>query len=99
MRSSRAQSLRFKMAQAQLQSWKLAAASPSLHRSSLPARSYAASYAARSTPAAKTQSPQAEWAAEAVVNLRHVVAGISFAFIIEAAAALCIFAVWGLWRI
>jgi hypothetical protein len=87
------------MAQAQLQSWKLATASPSLHRSSLPVSSYAASYAARSTPATDPQSPQAEWAAEAVENLRHVVAGISFAFIIEAAAALCIFAVRNLWRV
>lgn len=87
------------MAQAQLQSWKLATASPSLHRSSLPVSSYAASYAAKSGSAANPLAPQAEWAAEAVVNLRHVVAGISFAFIIEAAAALCIFAIWNLWRI
>jgi hypothetical protein len=87
------------MAQAQLQSWKLATASPSLYRSALPVRSYAASYAAQSGFAANLQAPQAEWAAEAVVNLRHVVAGISFAFIIEAAAALCIFAIWNLWRI
>lgn len=87
------------MAQAQLQSWKLATASPSLHRSSLPVSSYAASYAAQSCSAVNPLAPQAEWAAEAVVNLRHVVAGISFAFIIEAAFALCIFAIWNLWHI
>jgi hypothetical protein len=87
------------MAQAQLQSWKLATASPSQHRSSLPVSSYAASYAARSASAANSQAPQAEWAEEAKSNLRHVVSGIGFAFIIEAAAALCVFAVWNLWHI
>jgi hypothetical protein len=86
------------MAHAQLQSWKLATASPSLQRSSLPVSSYAASYASKSAPA-NPRAPQAEWAAEAVVNLRHVVAGISFAFIIEAAATLCIFAIWNLCHI
>lgn len=87
------------MAQAQLQTWKLATASLSLRRSSLPVSSYAASYAAQSSSAVSPLAPQAEWAAEAVVNLRHVVAGISFAFIIEAAFALCIFAIWNLWHI
>jgi len=42
---------------------------------------------------------QPEWAAEAISNLRHVVAGISFAFLIEAAAAVAIIATWGLWHI
>jgi hypothetical protein len=87
------------MAQAQLQSWKLATASPSLHRSSLPVSSYAATFAAQSGSAANLRAPQAEWAEEAKSNLRHVVSGVGFAFIIEAAFALCIFAIWNLWHI
>ncbi|HEY1804934.1 MAG TPA: hypothetical protein VGG45_10685 [Terracidiphilus sp.] len=43
--------------------------------------------------------PQAEWAAEAIVNVRHVVAGISCALLVEAAVALAIFATWNLWHI
>jgi hypothetical protein len=73
---------------------KLAVASPSLLSSSLALSSYAPS-ARLGTP----EAPQPEWAAEAIVNLRHVVAGISCALIIEAAAAVAIFATWNLWHI
>lgn len=73
---------------------KLAAASPLRLVSSLPANSYA-----RSARIGVPDLPQAEWAAEAISNLRHVVAGISVAFIIEGAVALCIFATWNLWHI
>lgn len=73
---------------------KLASASPSLLAASLPVSRYAPS-ARLGAPGA----PQAEWAAEAISNLRHVVAGISFALLIEGAAAVAIFATWGLWHI
>jgi hypothetical protein len=43
--------------------------------------------------------PQAEWAAEAIVNLRNVVAGVSCAFLIEGAVALSIYATWNLWHL
>jgi hypothetical protein len=74
---------------------KLATAALYLPVSSLPTRRYAA----QATPVRIPDAPQAEWAAEAISNLRHVVAGISFALIIEGAAAICIFATWGLWHI
>jgi len=83
------------VATSQFDNWKLATASPSLLSSSLPV----SSYVAPSAPAVVPDAPQAEWATEAIVNLRHVVAGISFAFIIEGAVALCIYATWNLWHI
>jgi hypothetical protein len=72
---------------------KLAAASPALLASSASLRSYASARLGASS------APQAEWAAEAISNLRHVVAGIGFALLIEAAAAVAIFATWNLWHI
>jgi hypothetical protein len=80
------------MSNRQFVNLRLATASPSPHLS-------ARSYGAQPTSAALPGAPQAEWAAEAISNLRHVVAGISFAFIIEAAVALCIIATWNLWHI
>jgi hypothetical protein len=74
---------------------KLATAAHSLPVSSLSARRYVA----QDTPARLPDAPQAEWAAEAISNLRHVVAGISFALIIEGAVAICIVATWGLWHV
>lgn len=82
------------MVNPQFVSLKLASASPSLLASSLPLGGYTQS-ARLGVPCA----PQAEWAAEAVSNLRHVVAGISFALLIEGAAAVAIFATWNLWHI
>ncbi|MGO9540984.1 MAG: hypothetical protein ACLPN2_10385 [Terriglobales bacterium] len=82
------------MANPQFVNLKLAAASPSLLASSFPLRSY--------TPSARLgapSAPQAEWAAEAISNLRHVVAGIGFALLIEGAAAAAIIATWNLWHI
>jgi hypothetical protein len=83
------------MASPQFVNLKLATAAHSLPVSSLPARSYAA----QTTSARLPEAPQAESAAEAISNLRHVVAGISFALIIEGAVAICIVATWGLWHI
>ncbi|MGO9794501.1 MAG: hypothetical protein ACLPLZ_00210 [Terracidiphilus sp.] len=82
------------MANPQFVNLKLAAASPLLLVSSLPTGSYA-----RSARLGAPDSPRAEWAAEAISNLRHVVAGIGFALIIEGAVALCIVATWNLWHI
>jgi hypothetical protein len=82
------------LAHAQFVNLKLAAASPLHLGSSLPAGSFA-----QSARLGVPDAPQAEWAAEAISNLRHVVAGISVAFIIEGAVALCIFATWNLWHI
>lgn len=88
------------MATSQFDSWKLATSSPSLLTPALPVSSLPLpSYDAPSEPVAFPDAPQAEWAAEAIVNLRHVVAGVSFAFIIEGAVALCIYATWNLWHI
>jgi len=82
------------MANAQSLNLKLAVVSPSLLASSLPLRNYAPS----ARPGAPS-TPQAEWAAEAISNLRHVVAGIGFGLLIEGAAALAIVATWNLWHI
>ncbi len=46
-----------------------------------------------------TGTPQAEWAAEAISNLRHVIAGVGVALLIEGAAAVAIFATWNLWHL
>ncbi len=43
--------------------------------------------------------PKAEWAAEAIVDLRHVVAGITFALIIEGVFAFAGFSVWHFLRL
>jgi hypothetical protein len=73
---------------------KLATASPSLLGSSFRASRYAPS-ARLGAP----DAPQAEWAADAIVSFRHVVAGIGCALLIEGAAAVAIFATWNLWHI
>ena len=83
------------MSNRQFVNLRLATASPSLSVSSLPAHSYGV----QATSARLPDAPQAEWAAEAISNLRHVVAGIGFALIIEGAVAVCIVATWGLWHI
>jgi hypothetical protein len=83
------------MSNRQFVNLRLATASPSLSVSSLPAHSYGV----KATSARIPDAPQAEWAAEAISNLRHVVAGISVALVIEGAVAVCIVATWGLWHI
>jgi hypothetical protein len=83
------------MSNGQFVNLRLATASHSLSVSSLPAHSYGA----QATSAIVPDAPQEESAAEAISNLRHVVAGVSVAFVIEAAVALCIVATWGLWHI
>lgn len=82
------------MVNPQFVSLKLAAVSPSLLASSLSQETCPAA-ARLGSPSA----PQAEWAAEAISNVRHVVAGISVALLIEVAAALAIVATWNLWHI
>jgi len=82
------------MANPQFVNLKLAVASPSLIASSFPARSYASS-----ETIGVPETTQAEWAAEAIVSVRHVVAGISCALLLEAAVAFAIFATWNLWHI
>jgi hypothetical protein len=83
------------MSDRQFVNLRLATASPFPSVSSLPAHSYGV----KATSVRLPEAPQAEWAAEAISNLRHVVAGISFALIIEGAVAVCIVATWGLWHI
>lgn len=91
------------MSNPQFASLKLATASPSLLASSLPQPSLPlSSYSGPSTPAGVPVAPKAEWAAEAIVNSRHVVAGISYALIIEGAVALSVYAAiatWSLWHL
>jgi hypothetical protein len=83
------------MANRQFINLRLATALPSLSVSSLPAHSFGA----QATSARIPEAPQAESAAEAISDLRHVVAGVGFALIIEGAVAVCIVATWGLWHI
>jgi hypothetical protein len=83
------------MSTSQFVDLRLAPAWHSLSVSSLPTHSYGA----QATPPRLPEASQAESAAEAISDLRHVVAGISFALIIEGAVAICIVATWGLWHI
>jgi hypothetical protein len=83
------------MSNRQFVNLRLATALPSPSVSSLPAHSFGA----QATSVRIPDAPEAEWAAEAISNLRHVVAGIGFALIIEGAVAVCIVATWGLWHI
>jgi hypothetical protein len=83
------------MSNRQFVNLRLATTSLSPSVSSLPAHSFGVQATSPRIP----DAPQAEWAAEAISNLRHVVAGIGFALIIEGAAAICIVATWGLWHI
>jgi hypothetical protein len=83
------------MSNRQFVNLRLATPLPSVPVSSLPAHSFGV----QATAAPLPETPQAEWAAEAISNVRHVVAGISFALIIEGAVAICIVATWGLWHI
>ncbi len=81
----------------------LATASPSLlaspfPMSSRPSASFATPSASVGVPDAAA-GPQAEWAAEAIVDLRRVVAGVSCALLIEGAVALSIYATWNLWHL
>jgi hypothetical protein len=90
----------YQVATAPLVDWKLPTASPSVPTTALPMSSRSLpSYDAPSEPVAVPDEPKDEWAAEAIVNLRHVVVGIVFALVIEGAVALCIFATWNLWHI
>jgi hypothetical protein len=87
----------------QLQSWNLATASPALLASSLPLSGYVASSASAANDDADI-SPGAEWALEAIParainDLRRVVAGVSYALIIEGAVALFVYATWNLWHL
>ncbi len=83
------------MSDRKVRRWRLAAASPALPATLLPLNGYAAESAKLSAP----EAPRAEWAAEAIVNLRHVVAGITIALVIEGAIAFAIIATWNLWHI
>jgi hypothetical protein len=82
------------MSNLQFVNLKLAAASPSPLSPGLPLKD-----CAPSTADGDLGAPQSEWAAEAISNVRHVVAGIGVALLIEGAAALAILATWNLWHI
>lgn len=83
------------MATAPLVDWKLPTAPPAVPLCSIPA----SGHVAQSVTAVVPNAPQAEWAAEAIVNLRNVVAGVTWALVIEGVVALCIVATWNLWHI
>ncbi len=88
------------MATTQIENWNLATASSSLITPALPASSLSLpGYDAPYAPAVVSNAPQAEWALEAIVNLRNVAAGVTWAFVIEFAFALGIYATWNLWHI
>lgn len=82
------------MANPEFVNLKLLTASPSLLASSFPVSRYAPS-----AGPGNAITPRPEWAIEAVLNLRHVVAGVACALLIEAAAAVAIIATWNLWHI
>ena len=68
--------------------------SPPLHMSS-----YAAQPMQTQGMEAGATSAEAEWPAEAIVNLRDLGRGVGWALGIEGAAALTIYAVWYLWHL
>jgi len=75
-----------------------AAALPSLLAPQLHMSSYAAPLIQTHRMKADAMSAEAEWPAEAVVNLRDLGRGVSWGRAIEGAAALTIYAVWYLWH-
>ncbi len=87
------------MSTLQFDNWKHRAASSSLLSSSLQVSSYAGPSIPAGVLDAQITSPQAEWAAEAIVNLRHVVAGICCALIIEGGFAFAVYSVWHFMRL
>lgn len=87
------------MSTSQLHNWNLATVSPSLVAPSLKMSSYAAPLTQPRVPDATAIGPRAEWAAEAIENLRHVAKGVGYALAIEGVAALCLYAAWHFfWR-
>ncbi len=68
--------------------------SPQLHMSS-----YAAPLMQTQGMKAGAIRVEAEWPAEAIVNLRDLGRGVGWALGIEGAAALSFYAVWHLWRL
>jgi len=77
----------------------LAAASTSLLSPRVQMSSYAAPLTRTHVMRAGAISADAEWPAEAIVNLSDLGRGVRWALAIEGAAALGIYAVWHLWRL
>ncbi len=75
-----------------------ATALPSLLSPPLQMSSYAAQLMQTQGMKAGATSAEAEWPAEAIVNLRDLGRGVGWALGIEGAAALTIYAVWYLWH-
>jgi len=76
-----------------------ATAMPSLLSQPLQMSSYAAPLIQAPRMKAGAMCAEAEWPAEAFVNLRNLGRGVSWALGIEGAAALTIYAVWHLWHL
>ena len=77
----------------------LAVASPSLLSPRLQMSSDATPLLRSQVMKAGAVVAEAEWPAEAIVNLRDLGRGVSWALAIEGAAALSLLAVWYLWHL
>jgi hypothetical protein len=87
------------MATQPLEAGHLVGVSPSPAAAQPQMASYAARFASTHAIARRGLRTQAEWHPEAVVNLRLLVKGVGWAFGIEGAAALCLFAIWFAWHL
>jgi hypothetical protein len=77
----------------------LLAVSPSLLAPQLQMSSYAATLAGANVLRSGAVRTDAEWPAEAIVNLHLLGKGVGWALAIESAAALSIYGIWYLWHL
>ena len=75
----------------------LSAISPSLLSRPLQMSSLAAPMTRGDFLNAETMSPEAEWQAREVVDIRRLAKGVRWALGIEGAAALCLYLIWHFW--
>lgn len=86
------------MATQRLEVAHLVAASSSPVVSPLQTESYASTFANTQVIPSRNLRARTEWHPEAVVNLRLLGKGVGWAFGIEGATALCLFAIWFVWH-
>jgi hypothetical protein len=77
----------------------LLTASPSLLAPQLQMSSYAPTVAGAKALESGAVRADAEWPAEAIVNLHLLGKGVGWALAIESAAALSIYGIWYLWHL
>ena len=77
----------------------LATMLPFLPSQPLEMSSYAAPFTQGHALEAGTMSPEADWPAQQLADVRSLARGVRWALTIEGAAALCLFAIWHLWQL